>query len=433
MEILSLGEKIKRIRKELNMTLKDLAGDRITPGQISLVESGRSNPSMDLLEYLAGALNTSVEYLMESEETQAEKISIYYEQIAESYILNGGYITAEKYIENALYYDEKFHLEYRKAKKLFLRANICMSKNELVLAQQFYLSANVIFIKNNNYEEVIKTFLNLGKITLKLKAFHSATSYLRQAEKVYIDNNIGNDFLLGEIYYQMADAYYKVENISQSINYSFLAKQKFQQIHNREEYAKALLLLSEDYNKKGDLANAIKYSQKTLEVYKELQEQKSISNIENNLGKLFYEFDNLEESFKHFEIAKEIRLKSKDGSIIETLINICENYIKIKDLDKCEEVLDEIRSLMNESSIHQLVEYNLLWYRIYMIREMYNQAENILIDTFNLAKNNGLEKRAAQVAIIIGKLYIDLKKDGEAAEYLNQGVTIFKELGILNN
>ena len=52
MEILSLGEKIKRIRKELNMTLKDLAGDRITPGQISLVESGRSNPSMDLLELL---------------------------------------------------------------------------------------------------------------------------------------------------------------------------------------------------------------------------------------------------------------------------------------------------------------------------------------------------------------------------------------------
>ena len=35
--------------------------------------------------------------------------------------------------------------------------------------------------------------------------------------------------------------------------------------------------------------------------------------------------------------------------------------------------------------------------------------------------------------VSIGKLYIDLKKDGEAAEYLNQGVTIFKELGILNN
>ncbi|EGO86688.1 XRE family transcriptional regulator, partial [Clostridium botulinum C str. Stockholm] len=70
------------------MTLKDLAGDRITPGQISLVESGKSNPSMDLLEYLANTLNISIEYLMESEETQAEKICIYYENISESHILN---------------------------------------------------------------------------------------------------------------------------------------------------------------------------------------------------------------------------------------------------------------------------------------------------------------------------------------------------------
>ena len=149
MEILTLGEKIKRRRKEQKMTLKDLAGDRITPGQISLVESGRSNPSMDLLEYLANALQTSVEYLMESEETQAEKICIYYEQSAETYILNEDYISAEEYIENALFYAEKYKLEYRKAKNLFLRANICNAKNELVLAQQLYLSANVIFIKRN--------------------------------------------------------------------------------------------------------------------------------------------------------------------------------------------------------------------------------------------------------------------------------------------
>ena len=56
MEILSLGEKIKQRRKELDLTLKNLAGDRITAGQISLIESGKSNPSMDLLEYLAATL-----------------------------------------------------------------------------------------------------------------------------------------------------------------------------------------------------------------------------------------------------------------------------------------------------------------------------------------------------------------------------------------
>ena len=303
MEILTLGEKIKRRRKELEMTLKDLAGDRITPGQISLVESGRSNPSMDLLEYLSNALQTSVEYLMESEETQAEKICIYYEQMAETYILNKEYIDAEKYIESALYYTK--------------------GKNELFVAQQLYLSANVIFIKRNNYEKIIRTFLNLGKITLKLKSYHSSTSYLKQAEKVYLDNNVGNDFILGEIYYQLAESYFKVDNIKKAIEYTSLAKEKFEQVQNREEYAKSLMILSQEYSKKGDILNAVKYSKKTLDVYKEIEKEKNISLIENNIGKLFYEADNIEEAFKHYQIAKDIRIKNKDKDVIETLTNIC--------------------------------------------------------------------------------------------------------------
>ena len=433
MEILALGEKIKRKRKELDMTLKDLAGDRITPGQISLVESGRSNPSMDLLEYLAGALQTSVEYLMESEETQAEKICIYYEQVAESYILSGDYITGEKYIENALYYVEKYNLEYRKAKILYLRAQIYMAKDELTLAQQFFLSSNVIFIKNNNYEEIINTFLNLGKITLMLKAYHSANSYLRQAEKVYLDNSIGNDSLLGEIYYYMARSYFKTEDIGKAIDYSFLAKSKFEQVHNREEYAKTLLLISEEYNKKGDLTNAIKYSQKTLEVYKELDELNNISEIENNLGKLFYEFENIEESFKHYEISKDIRMRRKDYKIVDTLINICENYIKLKNISKCEEVLEEIASYIEEEDMEKLIDLNILWYRIYTIKEMTKEAEYILLDTYKLSRTSNLKKKSAQLAIMIGKFYIDNKRDFEAAKYLDEGVNIFKEIGILKN
>ena len=433
MEILTLGEKIKRRRKELEMTLKDLAGDRITPGQISLVESGRSNPSMDLLEYLANALQTSVEYLMESEETQAEKICVYYEQMAETYILNQDYISAEKYIENALYYAEKYDLEYRKAKNLFLRANLCKAKNELVLAQQLYLSANVIFIKRNNFEQVINTFLNLGKITLSLKAYHSATSYLKQAEKVYLDNNIGNDSLLGEIYYEMAESYFKIDDIKKAIDYTFLAKQKFEQVQHREEYGKALLLLSQEYNKKGDLVNAIKYSKKTLEVYRELEEEKNISAIENNLGKLFFEFDNIEEAFRHYNVAKEIRMRNNDTNVIETLINICEGYIKIKEIDKCEEVLEEIKTLIDGTDVEQIIEQNLLWYRVYTIKEMADEAELVLLETFNLAKVNGLEKRAAELAILLGRYYIGIKKDYEAAKYLDEGVKIFRNLGILNN
>lgn len=433
MEILALGEKIKRRRKELDMTLKDLAGDRITPGQISLVESGRSNPSMDLLEYLAGALNTSVEYLMESEETQAEKIIKYYEKMAESYILSGDYITGEKYIENALFYVDKYNLEYRKARIIFLRAQICQSKGEYTLAQQLLLSSNIIFIKNNNYEEIVKTFVNLGKITLKQKAFHSSNSYFRQAEKVYLDNEIGDDFLLGEIYYYMAQAYFNIENIEMAMEYSNLAKKYFDKVGNREEYAKSLLITAEEYNKKGDLINAIKYSEKTLEVYRELNELTNVSEIENNLGKLFYEFEDIEESFKHYNIAKDILARKKDSKVIETLINICENYIKVKNIPKCEVVLAEINSYLEKNDTENIIKLNLLWYRIYILKDLLREAEFILLDTYDIAKNNNLKREEGELAIILGKFYVDNKKEVEATRYLDKGVNIFREIGILKN
>ena len=259
MEILSLGEKIKRRRKQMNMTLKDLAKDRITPGQISLVESGRSNPSVDLLEYLADSLDTTVEYLMESEESQAEKISIYYEQIGEACILQGDYEKGQRYIENALYYSEKYNLEYRKAKILFITAKSYMIKKDFPMAQKFFLSSNVIFVKNNNYEEIIKTFINLANIALELRAYHSASSYLKQADKVYTDNNIGNDFLLGEIYYNMAKVSFTIEQVEESKKYANLAKDKFNEIQNKKQYASSLISLSDEYNRKDDSVNAIKY------------------------------------------------------------------------------------------------------------------------------------------------------------------------------
>ncbi|HCW72953.1 MAG TPA: transcriptional regulator, partial [Clostridiaceae bacterium] len=99
MEVLSLGEKVKKRRKELNMTLKDVAGNRVTPGQISLVESSKSNPSMDLLDYLAETLDISVEYFMESETTQADRICNYFSQMAEISIELEEFDKASKYIE----------------------------------------------------------------------------------------------------------------------------------------------------------------------------------------------------------------------------------------------------------------------------------------------------------------------------------------------
>ena len=431
MEILSLGEKIKRKRKEFNMTLKDLAGERITPGQISLVESGKSNPSMDLLDYLANALNTSAEYLMESEESQAEKICLFYENIAEALTLNGDLVQAEQNIEKSLYYSEKYKLEFRKAKNLYLRGEIYMQRKEIAAAQQVFLSSNVIFIKTNSYEEVIRTFLKLGIITLELKGYQSASSYFGQAEKVFMDNEIANDFLLGEIFYYIGYTYFKLEDMDKAIKYSFLAQRKFKQIDSKKEYANSLLVLAKEYNEKGDIANAIKYSKITLEVFYEINNFKYVSEIENNLGRLFYEFENIEESFIHLNKAKVIRQTSNDLKLIDTLANICENYIKLKSVDKAKEALEDILEHCVDGNYKALSQYYLLKYRVDLLEGNMNEAENTLLQALNFVKEQEQTKEAAGISIMIGKFYIDGGRDKEAAKYLNEGVELFNKLGII--
>lgn len=431
MEILSLGEKIKRRRKELNMTLKDLAGDRITPGQISLVESGKSNPSMDLLEYLADTLKTSIEYLMETEEYQAEKICIYFENMAEASMIDEDLRSAERNIDMSIYYAEKYNLEYRKAKNLYFKGKIHNMREEYTAAQEFFLSANAFFIRLNQYEDTINTLLSLGKVTYKLRAYHSAISYYQQAEKVYCDNEIGNDMLIAEIYYHIALTYYKLGNIDKSINYSFLAKKKFDQLGNKRSYGKSLMLLAEEYNKKGDLDNAIKYSKKTLDTFRELEDSYYIGQIENNLGRLFYEFENIEESFVHLNRAKEIRQKNNDNKLSETLVNLCENYIKLKDLDSCNKVLEELIDNIKDGDNNGLINYYFLKYRVNLLEGNHNEAEHTLLTALNFAQNMELLKQAAEISITLGKFYIDNKLDKKAAKYLNDGVEILKELGII--
>ncbi|MBU5487348.1 helix-turn-helix domain-containing protein [Clostridium sp. MSJ-8] len=431
MEILSLGEKIKRKRKELNMTLKDLAKDRITPGQISLIESGRSNPSMDLLEYLSENLNTTIEYLMESEETQAEKICMYYEQIAEAYIFSDNYLASERYIDEALVYVDKYNLEYRKGRILYLQGEINRLKNKLEEAQTCYLSANIIFVKKKKYTEVVKIFLKLGKISVELKSYYSAISYLKQAESVYSENSIGDDYTLGEIYYNLSNVYYLIEKFEESKKYAYLSKEKFEQINNKEAYAKSLMKLSEEYIKNGDVTNAIKYSSKTLELFYAANKQNDVSTIENSLGELFYNFGDITESSKHLELARRLRSDKKKDKLIDTLINICKNHIKLKNMSESSEILDYLYQIVDNKDIDRIISLNELKYTIHMINEENDSAERILIKSYNIAKENDKLKKAADLSIKISKFYMDNKDQDLATKFLDEGVRILKNLGVI--
>lgn len=69
----SVNERIKQLRIDNNLTQSELAEKvGLTYVQIGRYEKSKSNPSADVLQKLAIALNTSTDYLMNGESEQVE-------------------------------------------------------------------------------------------------------------------------------------------------------------------------------------------------------------------------------------------------------------------------------------------------------------------------------------------------------------------------
>lgn len=60
-----VGENIKRIRTAKNMTISDVANEHVSRGMISLIENGKTQPSIERLQHIARQLNVDISELVE--------------------------------------------------------------------------------------------------------------------------------------------------------------------------------------------------------------------------------------------------------------------------------------------------------------------------------------------------------------------------------
>lgn len=61
----TLGERIRKLRKEKGLTLQALAGAELSKGMLSLIENNKANPSMESLAYIAERLGINKNELLE--------------------------------------------------------------------------------------------------------------------------------------------------------------------------------------------------------------------------------------------------------------------------------------------------------------------------------------------------------------------------------
>jgi transcriptional regulator with XRE-family HTH domain len=432
MEILTLGEKIKSKRKEKNMTLKDLAGDRITPGQISLVESGKSKPSIDLLEYLSEKLNTDIDYFLESEEKQAARICDFYVNIAESSISSENLLRAKEAIEKGIHYAHKYSLGYFKGRLELSLAKLKYLNKEYEEAQQYCLSANSTFLKTDNIDDIVKSFILLGVITLNMGYVNTALNYFMQSDNILNEYKHIDEMLKAKIYYYIAVCHSKLNSSAHAIDYAIIARDRLKVFGNKKEYGEALMLLSISYSQEEKIKEALKYAKEAKKIFNEIDDVYEIANIESNLGVIFAKGNNMEESFAHLSKALKLKQEINDKTIPETMLKLADNYINLNEIDKALDTINStIDSLGDDQHEYRIKCYEYL-YKIYLKDINYGKAEETLLNGVKYLESLDFKKHLAEFYIMLGKLYLEINERDLALNYMDKGLELYKNIGIIN-
>ena len=430
MNILSLGEKIKKLRKEKNMTLKELAGDRITAAQISHIERDKSHTSHELLEYLANQLDVSVDYLLETKEMQSKKLTDNLILQSEILIKCNELEKAENQLREAKEICNEYKILDNYGKCNFLLADINFKKDKYSESVISYEKALHCFIRNNDKEKVFRCYLNIGKIYMLEEFYKGAVIQFDFAENVLEQIQLEDTDMYKDLYSKIAYCYIKLNDNEKSLYYT----KKMDEVdlkNNPEEELNVLMLKANNLLNLGEYETSKEYLKKALKILDKDKNKTELASIYLTISDVYKDMEDLDKVLEYSQKAYDIKKNDEDEYMMNSLFRIIETYISNDDYDMAKRYckIALASAIKNKSKFN---EFKILKYYSDMHKALNENivAIEYLQKCINIITELNDKKILADLYINLGELYSYSSKDKEL-EYYQKGVYIYKNLQII--
>lgn len=430
MDILSLGEKIKKLRKEKDMTLKELAGDRITAAQISHIERDKSHTSYELLDYLAEKLDVSIDYLLETKEMQSRKITDNLILQSEVFIKCNELEKAGIQINEILDICKEYDLLDNLGKCNFLLAEINLKKQKYNDAVVNYEKALYFFIKNSDDENIFKCYLNIGKIYMEEKFYKGAISHFDFAEDVLNQSHIEDMNVYKNLYSKMAYCHIKLDNPDKSLEYI----EKINEIdtkNNVKEELDMIMLRGNNLLNMGKYEDAKECFKKTLEILDKEEDKNGIANVYLTISEIYKNMGNIDKVLEYSHKVYDIKKSDEDEHMMRGLYKIIEAYIENEEYDEakkyCKIALTSAIKNKNKFNEYRILKF---YSNMYKVQNENNLAIEYLLKCISIISTLGNHKELANLYIDLGQLYSNISKEKEL-EFYQKGVFMYKNLEII--
>ena len=430
MEILSLGEKIKKLRKEKNLTLKELAGERITAAQISHIERDKSHTSYELLEYLASRLEVSVDYLLETKEMQAKKITDNLIIQSEIYIKCKELEKSKNEINKVMSICTEYQLIDNYGKCNLLRATINLKQKDYNAAIINFEKSLYFFIQNNDKENIAKCYINIGNIYIEEKFHKGALSNFKFAEDILEENNINDISVKKDLYSNISFCYTQLNKDDEALEYIEKIKGLDIVINSKEEVelivSKANKLMSI-----GKYEEAKQQFNFALDILDKEDNKTDLANVYLRVCEVYENIGDSDKALDYSKKAYDIKRYDEDECTVDIIIKIIQSYIKLDNYDEARKY-SKLALASAIKSKNKYFEYQALKYysQIYKSENNNKLAIEYLVKCISIIKDLNHKKTLADLYIELGRLYTDISKEKEL-EYYQKGVCLYQNLEII--
>ena len=288
MNILSLGEKIKKLRKEKNMTLKELAGDRITAAQISHIERDKSHTSYELLEYLSERLDVSIDYLLETKEMQSKKITDNLILESEIYIKKGELDDAEKEIHQIIEICEEYDLSENYGKCNYLLGNIYLKRKDSRKANFYFEKALFYFIKNDDKKRIFECYMNSADIYFEDGFYQVALTNYSFAKDILNQITTDEPDTYKDLYSKISKCYMRMDDSEKALEYIELIG-SIDNNYSPTQEVEMLVLKAKKLLSEGKYLDSKDYFTKALKIIEKEENKDKLAQVYLTVGKIYGE------------------------------------------------------------------------------------------------------------------------------------------------
>ncbi|ASS73847.1 hypothetical protein CIG75_01900 [Tumebacillus algifaecis] len=430
MQYLTLGQKLRLKRKELDLTLKDIAGETISPATLSLVERDLQVPSEDLLRYLAEQLQTPYSYFKETpEETLGRRAKTLLAE-SEALLHRKRYSMATRFAEEIMNDAKELRLHHYIAQSALLLSRIALTQEEYHRANEYLFEAQSAAHMSGHHEWLPSIYFQFAQVSFRQSFYAQALDYLKQAD--HATQEAMDDELSRKILSLLSQSYHKMGKYDLALDYAEKATSLVSRMNNLEAYAESLIMLGATYREQEQYDKALELFQEAMRISRQLETQHELSEAERNLAELYVKTGDHGQANLHFELAIEQKQKLGDASLLPTMLDHVEALLEAGEVLKAQSRLqDALRNLDIPSAEVDRARALALSYQISCFLGDEAAGRQALEESLTLARSHSVETRTPDILVKLGRICAKAGDQNMATQLFGEALAGYESLGVI--